>query len=78
MLLKPGGLGVITLEEILSQDCRLQDERERKKLLYEPRPKAMKECWSLNLAKSEIRPHLKEVASLKLGRPWNPGEKERS
>jgi hypothetical protein len=78
MLLKPGGLGVITLEEILSQDRRLQDKRERKKLLYEPRPKAMKECWSLNLAKSKIRPHLKEVASLKLGRPWNPGEKERS
>jgi hypothetical protein len=40
MLLKPGGLGVITLEEILSQDRRLQDKRERKKLLYEPPPQS--------------------------------------
>ena len=75
MLLRPN-LGTVTLEQIPSQDRRLQDEKERRERLYGPKvgPELLKE----NLAKSEIRPHVKEVASLKLGRPWNPGEKERS
>jgi len=79
MLLRPN-LGTVTLEQIPSQDRRLQDEKERRERLYGPKvgPELLKECWSLNLAKSEIRPHVKEVASLKLARPWNPGEKERS
>ena len=66
MLLKPS-LGTLTLEQNLAED-RMQDERERRKLLD------YTECASVKL-RPEV---LVEVASLKLARPWNPGEKERS
>jgi len=67
MLLKPN-LGTLTLDQILARDGRLQDERERRNLLD------YTECASVKL-RPEV---LVEVASLKLARPWNPGEKERS
>ncbi len=67
MLLKPN-LGTLTLDQILARDRRLQDERERRNLLD------YTECASVKL-RPEV---LVEVASLKLARPWNPGEKERS
>ena len=67
MLLKPS-LGTLTLEQNLAEDRRLQDERERRNLLD------YTECASVKL-RPEV---LVEVASLKLARPWNPGEKERS
>ena len=67
MLLKPS-LGTLTLEQNLAEDRRLQDERERRELLD------YTECASVKL-RPEV---LVEVASLKLARPWNPGEKERS
>ena len=67
MLLKPN-LGTLTLDQILARDRRLQDERERRNLLD------YTECASVKL-RPEV---LVEVSSLKLARPWNPGEKERS
>ena len=67
MLLKPN-LGTLTLDQILARDRRLQDERERRNILD------YTECASVKL-RPEV---LVEVASLKLARPWNPGEKERS
>ena len=67
MLLKPN-LGTLTLDQILARDRRLQDERERRNLLD------YTECASVKL-RPEV---LVEVASLKLARPWNPGEKQRS
>ena len=67
MLLKPN-LGTLTLDQILARDRRLQDERERRNLLD------YTECASVKL-RPEV---LVEVACLKLARPWNPGEKERS
>jgi hypothetical protein len=67
MLLKPS-LGTLTLEQTLAEDRRLQDERERRKLLD------YTECASVKL-RPEV---LVEVASVKPARPWNPGEKERS
>jgi len=67
MLLKPS-LGTLTLEQNLAEDRRVHDGRERRKLLD------YTECASVKL-RPEV---LVEVASLKLARPWNPGEKERS
>jgi len=65
MLLKPS-LGALTLEQILAEDRRLQHERERRKLLD------YTECASVKL-RPEV---LVEVASVKLARPWNPGEND--